>query len=217
MPRHTRITLLVVAVVVMYATLMPRIAESRFPGNNRGYSPSQPIEYSHRLHAGELKIPCMYCHTGAERGRHAGIPSADVCMNCHKNVQATFGALRAEETAAKEAERKPNKIVSPEIQKLYDALGLDADLKPDPAKERKPIHWKQVHRLPDYAFFDHSVHVSAGVSCQSCHGAVEAMERVRQHETLRMGWCLDCHRHANVHGMDGKKVDASLDCAACHY
>lgn len=217
MPRHTRITLLVVGVVFVYATLMPRIAESRFPGNNQGYSPQQPIEYSHRLHAGELQIPCMYCHTGAEQGRHAGIPSADVCMNCHKNVQATFGALRAEEALAKEEQRPVNPIVSTEIQKLYDALGLDGALKRDPTRPTTPIRWKQVHRLPDYAYFDHSVHVGSGVSCQTCHGPVEAMERVRQHSTLRMGWCVNCHRDVNAHGVNGRKVDASLDCAACHY
>ncbi len=217
MPRHTRITLLVVGVLIVYLTLLPRFAESRIPGNNIGYSPEQPIAYSHRLHAGELEIPCLYCHSGAERGRHAGIPSADVCMRCHKSVQATFGALRAEEELAKEEGREPRQLVSPELTKLYDALGLDADLKRDESKALAPIHWKQVHRLPDFVYFDHSVHVRSGVACQSCHGAVEAMERVRQHETLRMGWCIDCHRDVNVHGVNGKAVDASLDCAACHY
>ena len=54
--------------------------------NNAGYQPTQPIAYSHALHAGVLKIPCQYCHYGAERGKHAGIPPASVCMNCHTQV-----------------------------------------------------------------------------------------------------------------------------------
>lgn len=52
-------------------------------GNHQGYSPVQPIEFSHRLHAGESHIPCLYCHYAATRSPHAGIPAASVCMNCH--------------------------------------------------------------------------------------------------------------------------------------
>lgn len=217
MPAHTRTTLLVIGVLIVYGTLMPRFAESRFPGNNIGYSPAQPIAYSHRLHAGELAIPCLYCHAGAERGRHAGIPSADVCMRCHTSVQATFGALREEESRAEAEERKPERIVSPELMKLYDALGLDAELRRDESKPTTPIRWMQVHRLPDFTYFDHSAHVRSGVSCQSCHGPVETMERVRQHATLRMGWCLDCHREENVKAVGARSPAAPLDCAACHY
>jgi hypothetical protein len=53
---------------------------------NQGYAPRQPIQYSHAVHAGALQIPCQYCHVGAERGRHAGIPAASTCLNCHKQV-----------------------------------------------------------------------------------------------------------------------------------
>lgn len=53
---------------------------------NQGYAPPQPIKYSHAVHAGGLRIPCLYCHYGAERGRHAGIPPASVCLNCHRQV-----------------------------------------------------------------------------------------------------------------------------------
>lgn len=217
MPGHTRITLLLVGIAIVYGTLYPRLADIRLAGNNQGYSPSQPIAYSHRLHAGELQIPCLYCHGGAEHGRHAGVPSADVCMNCHSTVQASFGALMAEQTAAEEEDRPVRRLISPEIQKIYDALGLGPDLKRDPTRPRTPIHWKQVHRLPDFTYFNHSVHVRQGVQCQSCHGTVEGMERVRQDSRLSMGWCLDCHRHSNEHGVQGKQVVAPLDCAACHY
>jgi len=56
------------------------------------------------------------------------------------------------------------------------------------------IPWVRVHMLPDYAFFDHSVHLAAGVGCASCHGRIDTMEVVRQQEPLSMSWCLDCHR-----------------------
>lgn len=217
MPRHTRIVLLLVAVVILFATLAPRLAAMRLPGNHQGYSPEQPIAYSHRLHAGELGIQCLYCHTAAERGRHAGIPSADVCMNCHKFVTASLGAARAEAELAKEQGRERREVVSAELQKLYDALGLDEKRVRDPERVQTPLRWKRVHRLPDFAYFDHSRHVGAGVECQRCHGPVETMERVRQYSTLRMGWCVDCHREVNARGVNGQPAKASIDCAACHY
>ena len=217
LPRHVRLSLLAVATTFVLATLVPRLLDARLPGNNTGYAPEQPIAYSHRLHAGELGIDCHYCHTGAERSRHAGIPSASVCMNCHKSVRATLGAQRAEEEDAKEAGRSAQPVISEEIAKIHRALGLDAELKPDPKIGPSPIRWKQVHRLPDYAYFNHSVHVGAGVACETCHGPVETMERVRQVERLSMGWCVECHRDVNTHGIDGREVHASNDCAACHY
>lgn len=198
-------------------TLMPKLRGYHLPGNHQDYEPQQPIAFSHRLHAGELQIACVYCHTGAEKGRSAGFPASNVCMNCHKSVTAPLGMVRAEETQAKAENRKPKLVVSPELRKLYDALGLDDQLKPDPSKTPQPIPWVRVHNLPDFACFDHSAHVHAGVACQKCHGPIETMERVRQVESLSMGWCVNCHRDANAHGVAGKKVKASLDCAACHY
>jgi len=67
--------------------------------SNQGYAPEQPIPFSHRKHAGENKIQCLYCHSGAEKSRHASIPSMNVCMNCHSVV----------------------KVDSPHIQKLRKA------------------------------------------------------------------------------------------------
>ncbi|HKJ67664.1 MAG TPA: cytochrome c3 family protein [bacterium] len=59
----------------------------------------------------------------------------------------------------------------------------------------EPIEWVRVHMLPNYAYFNHSAHVTAGVGCESCHGNVANMEVVEQQKTLSMGWCLDCHRN----------------------
>jgi hypothetical protein len=175
------------------------------------------MAFSHRLHAGELGISCLYCHGGAETSKHAGLPASSLCMNCHSTVTAPRGAVLAEEEAAKKEGRKPRPIVSDELRKLYAALGLDDNLRPVPGKKPQPIPWVKVHNLPDFACFDHRGHVAAGVACQRCHGPVETMERVRQVETLSMGWCVNCHREANATGIGGKKVKASLDCAACHY
>jgi hypothetical protein len=63
----------------------------------------------------------------------------------------------------------------------------------------KPIEWIRVHKLPDYVFFNHSIHLRAGVGCQSCHGTVTEMEEIMQMEPLSMGWCLNCHRNPDMH------------------
>ena len=189
----------------------------RLPDNQQGYSPSQPISYSHRLHAGELSIDCLFCHTAAEHGKHAGIPSSDVCMKCHKYVTSSFDVLQEEITKADEEKRKSNPIVSAELQKLYDSLGLDDPKAPVPAATAKSIEWVKIHNLPDFVSFDHSAHVTAGVECQKCHGPVESMERVRQFESLSMGWCVNCHRESTETGIDGHAVNASLNCTVCHH
>ncbi len=188
------------------------------PGNDQGYEPAQPIAFSHQLHAGELQTNCLYCHSGADKSRHAGIPPAGTCMNCHKSVRATFGAIRAEDDLAKTEKREPQRIVSPEIAKLYTALGLDPEtLDRDPARKLTPIEWVQIHKLPDFVYFNHAAHVNVGVDCQQCHGPVDTMERVRQVEDLSMGWCVNCHRDTATNGVNGKPVQPSTDCAVCHY
>ncbi len=208
---------LLVGLFFSVLALVPQITALRLPGNQQGYEPPQPIAFSHRLHAGELGIACLYCHSGAEKSRHAGIPAASTCMNCHREVTAPFGAVRAEEAAAKKEGRKPERIVSPELQKLYDALALNEKLQRDPEKMPVAIAWNKIHNTPDFVYFDHRPHVAAGVSCQQCHGPVEAMDRVRQVSSLSMGWCVNCHRDANQRGIAGNKVKASTDCASCHY
>lgn len=62
-----------------------------------------------------------------------------------------------------------------------------------------PVRWKQVHRLPDYAYFNHAVHINRGISCQSCHGEINEMKVVYHAEPLSMGWCLECHRNPAPH------------------
>ena len=217
MGSRTATVVLAIGLLFSLGLLAPKLAAVRLPGIQRDYEPEQPIRYSHRLHAGEMQIPCQYCHSGAERSRHAGIPSVNVCMNCHKFVTAPFGAVRAEDELAAKENRPPRRVISAELRKLYDALGLDENLQRDAAKPERPIAWVKVHNVPDFAFFDHRPHVAAGVICQTCHGPVETMERMRQVADLTMGWCVNCHRDANRTGIDGHPVRASLDCSGCHY
>jgi hypothetical protein len=205
---RSRILTIVLAVAVLFSgvLLASRAPLFRLPGNQQGYEPVQPIAYSHRLHAGELQIQCQYCHFGADRSRHAGIPPASVCMNCHKFITASLGAIRAEDELATKEKRSPRPIVSAELRKLYDAV-----------EQVRPIAWTRIHSLPDFAYFDHRPHVNAGVACQQCHGPVESMERVRQVADLSMGWCVNCHRDANRTAVMGKRVNASINCSTCHY
>jgi hypothetical protein len=226
-------SVLVVAFALGIFLLVPKLSAFRTPGNQQGYEPVQPIAFSHRLHAGEMQIACLYCHSGAIRSRHAGIPSASTCMNCHKFVTATMGAVRAEDELAKKEKRAPQPVISPEIEKIYDALALDPlTRQPDPGKTPHPIVWDKVTNLPDFVYFDHRPHVARGVACQQCHGPVEAMEQARQELPLNMGFCVNCHRDVDRNGLAGsaaapvqlaawaqpnKPVQASIDCSTCHY
>jgi hypothetical protein len=209
---------LLAALGVGIAVLVSRLKSYPLPGNQQGYEPQQPIAFSHRQHAGEWQISCVYCHSGAESSPHAGIPAATVCMSCHRFVTAPQKDMLPEILAARREKRTPKRLVSADLQKLYDSLGLDNEkLEPDPAKKPVPIKWVKVHNLPDFTCFDHRSHISAGLTCQRCHGVVETMERVRQAEDLSMGWCVNCHRETGVTGVSGKKVQPSTDCIVCHH
>ena len=198
-------------------------------GVDQGYEPIQPIHYSHKIHAGDNGIDCKYCHSSARVSKHSGIPSLNVCMNCHKSIYEV-----AESTATEEYSKE---FYDGEIQKLYDAVGWD-DAEQKYTGKTKPVKWVRIHNLPDFAYFNHSQHVSvAGVECQTCHGPVEEMEIMYQHSPLTMGWCINCHRETNVkvedngyyekihealskkYGVD--KLTAAqmggLECGKCHY
>ncbi len=189
------------------------------PGVNTGYAPEQPLAFSHRLHSGDLQISCLYCHTGAEKGQHALIPAASTCMNCHRFVTAAWDKVKIEEAQAEKEKREMRIIVSPELEKLYRAVGFDIEqMRMVPARATGKLEWIRVYNLPDFVYFDHSRHVEAGVKCQTCHGPVETMEKVEQVTNLTMGWCVNCHRdvtHGKIPELKGKKP--SISCAVCHY
>lgn len=126
-----------------------------------GYSPIQPVPYSHKLHAGDLGMDCFYCHSTVYKAAYAALPSTETCMNCHTKVRAE----------------------SPRLTKVRESYATG-----------ESIPWVKVHKLPDYVYFNHQAHVSAGVSCVSCHGRIDQMIEVKQVKPLNMGWCLSCHR-----------------------
>lgn len=165
-------------------------------GVDQGYQPIQPIAFSHKIHAGDNKIECQYCHSSAKHSKYSGIPSVNVCMNCHKNISEVAEDTKVvlEEGGVILGKAELDK----EIQKVYKAAGWDAENLAYTGKT-EPIKWVRVHNLPDFAYFNHSQHVTvAGVKCQKCHGPVETMEEVYQHSPLTMGWCIDCHKETNV-------------------
>jgi len=198
-------------------------------GVDQGYEPVQPIHYSHRIHAGDNGIDCKYCHSSARVSKHSGIPSLNVCMNCHKSIYEV-----APETATAEYSKE---FYDGEIKKLYAAVGWD-DAEQKYTGETQPVKWVRIHNLPDFAYFNHSQHVTvAGVECQTCHGPVEEMEVMYQHAPLTMGWCINCHRETNINIKDNayytkiheelsKKYGVEnltaaqmggLECGKCHY
>ncbi|WP_415376558.1 c-type cytochrome [Patiriisocius sp. Uisw_017] len=200
-------------------------------GLDQGYAPVQPIHYSHRIHAGSNEIDCNYCHSSARKSKHSGIPSLNVCMNCHKNIGEVSEDVYAE--GIEEYGIDYNK----EIQKLYTAVGWDEENQKYTGEE-EPVKWVRIHNLPDFAYFNHSQHVTvAGIDCQKCHGPVEEMEIMYQYSPLTMGWCINCHRETNInvegneyyekiHEELSKKYGVEqltaaqmggLECGKCHY
>jgi mono/diheme cytochrome c family protein len=191
-------------------------------GVYQGYAPEQPIKFSHEIHAGQNQIACVYCHSGVEKSKHANIPSANVCMNCHAYIQE--GAVSGKE----------------EIKKIYAALDYNPETRVY-GPNKKPIEWIRVHNLPDHVYFNHSQHVKVGkIECKECHGAVDSMEVVKQNSPLTMGWCIDCHRKTEVDYKDNKYYEelhkqfvndpaykkgdkftigkiGGLECSKCHY
>lgn len=160
-------------------------------GRQQDYMPKQPIFYSHKVHAGTNQINCLYCHSAAEKSKHAMIPAENVCMNCHKAITEYTGA----DLFNAEGEKING---TAEIQKLYDHVGWDKNAQRY-TKPGQPIEWTKIHSLPDHVYFNHSQHVNAGkVQCQTCHGEIQNMDEVHQFADLSMGWCINCHRTTNV-------------------
>lgn len=197
-------------------------------GVDQGYQPIQPIHYSHKIHAGTNQIDCNYCHSSARVSKTSGIPSLNVCMNCHKNIAEYKGETTAEYSKA---------FYDGEIQKLYKAVGWDPEVQ-QYTGEMQPVEWVRIHNLQDFVYFNHSQHVTVGgVACQTCHGPIQEMEIVSQFSPLTMGWCINCHRQTEVkmdnnpyyekiHEALSKKYGVEkptvaemggLECAKCHY
>jgi hypothetical protein len=172
-----------------------------------GYQPVQPVEYSHRLHVGELGLDCRYCHASVEISAVANVPPTQTCMNCHHVVMRD----------------------SEQLAPIRESIASD-----------RPVRWIRVHKLPEYAYFDHRAHVTAGVGCVTCHGRVDEMDKITLVTPLSMSWCLDCHRNPDPHRrpvsevtnmkwtpprdavvlaalLEGERpVNPPTDCSGCH-
>lgn len=180
-------------------------------GRTTGYTPDQPIKFSHKVHAGDNKIDCKYCHHTAEYSKSAGIPAMELCMNCHVLVREGTNSGKFE------------------IAKVIEAN-----------ENKQPVAWVRLHNLPDHVFFSHAQHVGIGkVDCQTCHGPVQEMGIMRQNSDLSMGWCINCHRDTKVNFKDNAYYDTYMklhdelksgkidtiravniganDCMRCHY
>jgi mono/diheme cytochrome c family protein len=198
-------------------------------GIDQGYAPIQPIHYSHKIHAGANQIECKYCHSSARVSKHSGIPSLNVCMNCHEYIAEYNGEEDLENGYTRD-------FYTNEIKKLYSAVGWDEENQVYTGNT-KPVKWIRIHNLPDFVYFNHAQHAQvAKIECQTCHGPVEEMEIMYQYSPLTMGWCIDCHRESNVdkdneyyqkvHEELSKKYGVEkltvaqlggIECAKCHY
>lgn len=222
----TTIFLLLIGAYVVFGMLFT-------VGVDQRYQPIQPIAFSHKIHAGENKVDCQYCHSSAKHSKHSGIPSVNVCMNCHKAISEVAEGTEIEWNGQIYGKEQLDK----EIAKVYDAAGWDPDELAYTGEE-KPVKWIRIHNLPDFAYYNHAQHVTvAGVKCQKCHGPVEEMDEMYQYSPLTMGWCIDCHRETNVdlksndyyakiHDELAKKYGVEkvtisqlggLECGKCHY
>lgn len=124
-------------------------------------------------------------HAGAN-----GIP----CLYCHRYADKSpvAGIATLADCRACHLYISPD---SPEIKKLMEYWD-----------KREPIPWVRVNSVPDHVYFTHMMHTRAGIDCSVCHGEVAAMERISRTPSLKMGWCLGCHRQHK----------ASIDCWTCH-
>lgn len=202
----------VIIILISVAVIIEvTVLEAKALGRQQYYEPDQPIAFSHYIHAGQNKLDCKYCHTSVTTSKHAGFPSPQLCMNCHNVI------------------RKGTHSGTAEIEKIYKAI-----------ETGQSIEWIRVHNLPDHSYFNHAQHVAVGkLDCTECHGDVAKMDRIRQVNSLGMGWCIECHRTREVQFEDnafyskyqylkedlqeGRKSFISVDdvggtnCAKCHY
>ena len=117
---------------------------------------------------------------------HAGDLGVD-CRFCHTGVETS-----------PVAGIPPTKTCM-QCHNIIKASSDSLKLVKESLRYKKPLQWVRVHKSPDYVYFDHSAHLTAGVGCASCHGNIADMEVVYQAESLSMGWCLDCHRNPDDH------------------
>ena len=166
-----------VAGIALIVVILVALAGGQAVYGQMAQGPEQPVGFTHMTHAGVLQLDCTFCHRNVTEGSNASVPSVQQCMFCHSVVDGS----------------SPDKMG--EIDKVQAAMASNS-----------PIDWLRVHRLPDHVRFVHEAHITAGVSCATCHGDIASTTRVAQVRPLKMGDCVSCHRDNG----------APTDCLTCH-
>jgi hypothetical protein len=143
---------------------------TRSPANTKQDVPlGQPVPFSHRHHVAELGIDCRYCHVAVEKSNVASVPPTETCMSCHSQIWTNSPLL--------EPVRRSYETGTP-------ITWSDGD-----------IGWNRVNKVPEFVYFNHSIHIARGVNCNQCHGPVQKMTITWKGQEFAMAWCLDCHRN----------------------
>ncbi len=129
---------------------------------------NQPVPFSHKHHVGELGIDCRFCHPSVESSPTAGVPVVETCMTCHNQIWTNSPLLEP-------------------VRKAYET-GTPIEFK------NGDKGWNLVNKVPEFVYFNHSIHVNRGVNCNQCHGAVQEMQMTMKGNVFSMSWCLTCHR-----------------------
>lgn len=123
------------------------------------------LPFSHQVHAQEVGISCLFCHSQALRSPQAGIPSLQKCMICHEYIT----------------------VDDPEAQQQVEQLKQAYE-------QEWRVRWPDVYKQPDFVYFSHRPHIADGVACETCHGDVKSMDLVEKQVEMNMGFCLNCHQ-----------------------
>lgn len=157
---------LILPVAVLYAG----VTFSRSPANTKVNVPmDQPIPFSHKHHAWELGIDCRFCHISVEKGAVASVPPTETCMTCHSQIWTN----------------------SPLLEPVRKSWETGAPIK----FVNGDVGWNKVNTVPDFVYFNHSIHIDRGISCSICHGAITDQQITEKGNPFQMRWCLDCHRN----------------------
>jgi len=230
-PTNIKLAVFVLVLLGGYTTVNNAIGL----GRQNGYQPTQPINFSHKIHAGDNGIDCQYCHDGARRSKHSIIPSSNTCVNCHANIQkgskdgtkelikiyAASGFNPSTNTYLAEDMSDEDRVevyrewlknswaTELEANEASTTNMINAQLESVQGTFNKPIQWVRIHNLPDHVYYNHAQHVNVGkIKCETCHGEVSEMDEIKQHSPLSMGWCVNCHRQTEVQFRDGLKEGA---------
>ncbi|HZO87737.1 MAG TPA: cytochrome c3 family protein [Chthonomonadaceae bacterium] len=129
----------------------------------------QPVPFSHEHHVNELGIDCRYCHTNVEKSANAGVPPVHTCMSCHSQIWTN----------------------SPLLEPIRDSYATNTPIR----NAYGETGWNRLNKVPEFVYFNHSIHVNRGINCNYCHGPVQTMQLMYKGKPFFMAWCLNCHRH----------------------